>query len=125
METRETKKLSCPSGKEVEIKTYLTTRERDQVNLDLVGSEKVATDGSPLTNFSINGLIKSQQTIVKIMVISYDGNSENCFDRLYDGRPEDYDFISDELGKVMQESLKSQPKQPMNGGATSGSEAQI
>jgi hypothetical protein len=125
METRETQTLKCPSGKEVVVKTYLTARERDQIKQDLVGEERIGSDGTQQANFSGSGLIKSQQTLVRILVVSYDGNSENCFDRLYDGKPEDYDFISEEAGKMMAGNLKKNLTQTMNGNAISESGAAI
>jgi hypothetical protein len=120
---RETKTIQCPSGKEAVMKTYLTARERDQIKQELVGNERISV-GESQSDFSGNGLIKSQQALVKIIVVSYDGAAENCFERLYDGKPEDYDFISEEAGKIMQGNLKEQPKQTMSGGATSGAEGQ-
>jgi hypothetical protein len=117
---RETKTIICPSGKEAVIKTYLTARERDQIKQDLVGNERIDVNGAQ-SDFSGAGLIKSQQTLVKILVVSYEGNSENCFDRLYDGKPEDYDFVSEETGKMMMVNLKKNLMPIMNGNVTSES----
>jgi hypothetical protein len=102
MENRETKKLSCPSGKEVEIKTYITPRERNILKNIFFKNMKLENDsGAPkISEMSGEVMIEAEEKTIDLMVISYDGNSENVLDRILNGTVEDYDFILDEVNKV-------------------------
>ena len=99
---RETKKLAAPSGKEFEIKIYLTARERNE--LRGVFLENVSVD--PITTQpkigDLSGILleKAEKKIIELAVTSYDGNRENILERILDGSPEDYDFIVAEANKL-------------------------
>lgn len=102
MSERETKKLTTPSGKEIELKTFLTARERNQVRA--VVAEKISLDvesgESKLAPISGELLERMAHTGIEIAVVSFNGSSENILERILDGSPEDYDFIVAETTKV-------------------------
>ncbi len=103
---RETKKLTTPSGKEFEVKTYLTAKERNE--LMAVFLEKVQVDpttGEKKGDIFANELLdKGNRKVVELAVVSYDGSSENILERIENaGHPqssEDYDFIVAEANKL-------------------------
>lgn len=97
---RETKKVTTPSGKEVELKTYITARERNQLRNVLLEKAEVDNAGKVSSNLSGATLEKSQYTTIELVVVSYDGSTETILDRILDGSPADYDFIVDEASKV-------------------------
>lgn len=99
---RETKKLTTPSGKEFEVKTYLTARERNE--LRGVFLENVSLDpttAQPKVGDLAGALLeKAEKKVIELAVISYDSNAENILDRILDGSPEDYDFVVAEANKL-------------------------
>jgi len=101
-ENRASNIFTTPTGRAVNIKTYLTARERNalrSVFLESVsvdpgsGTPKIADLGGPL-------LEKSEAKLIELAVISYDGSTENILGRLLDGTPEDYDFVVAESNKI-------------------------
>lgn len=100
--TRESKKLTTPSGKEFEIKSYLTARERN--DLRAVFLENVSVDpmvGTPKLNEVAGVLLeKAEHKVLELALISFEGSAENIIERLLDGTPEDYDFVVAESNKI-------------------------
>lgn len=99
---RETKKLVTPSGKEFELKTYLTARERN--DLRDVFTKNLTVDketGTPkMGEFGGEFLKDVEYKYIQTVLCSFEGNAESILDRILDGSPEDYDFIATEAGKV-------------------------
>lgn len=99
---RETKKISTPSGREFELKTYLTARERNE--LRGVFLENVSVDpGTAQTkvgDLAGSLLEKAEKKLIELVVVSYDGKTENILEGILDGSPEDYDFIVAEANKI-------------------------
>jgi len=91
---REVKELITPSGKKLEIKTYVTARERNEIRSAMLPFMNVDTTTSKVDD-KISGdiLIKIEPKLIEVIVSTYDGSSENILDRILDGSPEDYDFI--------------------------------
>lgn len=101
----ETIKIKTPSGKEAELKSYLTARERRQIREVYINSIKpeIGADGKPaMSGVSGEMLGKAEETLIQLAVISYDGSGENILGRLLDGtdNAEDYEFLADEAGKI-------------------------
>lgn len=99
---RETKKITTPSGREVEIKTYLTARERNAIRAVFFAGMKIdptktdASDQPALTEISGELFDKSRDKLIEIMVVSVDGATDGAYNKILDGSPEDYDFIAQE-----------------------------
>lgn len=102
MQQRETKKLNTPSGKEFELKTYLTARERNELRSVYLGGLKVEAENEKPQIKEISGSIVdlAERKIIELAVISYDGNNASILDRLLDGAPEEYDFVVAEANKI-------------------------
>ena len=112
--TREPIKLTTPSGKALEIIPYLTARERNILRNTYL--EEMVTEVDPVNpnQSKITGVKgttyeKREHTLIKLGVISYDGNKDTILDRLLDERPEEYDFAVAELDKATSGGL-TQPK---------------
>jgi hypothetical protein len=99
---RETKKITTPSGKEVEIKTYLTARERNELRSLYLKNAQVDVSNGEQSVKGFTGAIveEAEKKLIELMIVNYDGNAENISERLLDGTPEDYDFIVSELDKA-------------------------
>lgn len=105
MENRPTIKIKAPSEKEVEIKTYLTARERRQIREVYINAVKqeVGEDGKPkMGGVSGEILSKADEMLIQVAVVSYDGSAEDILSRLLDGQDniDDYEFIVAEAGKI-------------------------
>jgi len=103
METnRETKKITTPAGKELELKTYITARERNQIRDMFYKNMKLENVGGKPEMSELSGEIMSQAEykLIESVVVSYDGNKENVLDRISDEKPEEYDFIVEEINKI-------------------------
>lgn len=99
---RETRKIKTPSGKEVELKAYLTARERNDLRSVYLNNMKVGADGEMPVIKEIPGSIveQSERKLIELAVVSYEGSPENILDRLLDGTPEEYDFVVAEANKI-------------------------
>ena len=113
---RETRTFKTPSGHEIEIKTYLTARERNQLRSILAEGKqielKVGTEASTETvtapkaeTVSMTTMMRFQDELIKVAVAAYDGAAEGAFEMVQDGIAEDYDAILDEANKVQQGNL--------------------
>lgn len=110
---RETKKITTPSGKEVELKTYLTARERNMIKdvfsngmkIDLSKIDPI-TKKPVITEVSGNLLVKSTEKLLEIVVVGFDGSNENVMDRILDGSPKDYDYILEKVNEVNDGNLE-------------------
>ncbi len=99
---RETKKIKTPLGKEVELKTYLTAGERNELRRIYLENMKVeAKEGVPAIKEIPGTLVEqAEKKLIELAVVSYDGSSENIFGRLLDSMPEEYDFVIEEANKI-------------------------
>jgi hypothetical protein len=102
MNNRETKKIKTPSGKEVELKIYLTARERNELRNIYLNEMKIEAKGETPVIKEIPGSIveKTERKVIELTVVSYDGSKDNILERILDSLPEDYDFIVNEANKV-------------------------
>ena len=112
---RPTKIVATPAGNEVEIKTYLTARERNEMRNVFLKNTKInpmAVKGSEV-DFDIDGSVldESQNTLIRTVITRYtftndEGEKENAsqpnviLEKLLDSTPEEYDFVLAEAGKV-------------------------
>lgn len=99
---RETQTIITPSQKELVIKTYLTARERNELRSVYLGGMKLDTSlGEASVKELDNSLIeKSENKLMELAIVSYDGSSENTINRLLDGKVEEYDFVIGEITKL-------------------------
>ena len=102
MSERETKKLTTPSGREFEVKAYLTARELNELRGVYLECVKVDTQNAQPTIGEISGatLERAEHKLIQLLATSLDGSAENVLDRLLDGMPEDYDFVVAECNKA-------------------------
>jgi hypothetical protein len=99
---RETKTISLPSGKEVVLKSYLNARERNEYRNVFFSNFKIGLEakGPEVKEVSGDVMVKAEEKLIESAVVSFDGSSENILSRLLDGKPEDYDTLVIEAGKI-------------------------
>lgn len=99
---RETKKISTPNGIEIEIVTYATGREvraieqkyYTKAKLDIVAGQPKISDMDLSAQFDV------EQEMVRLLVKTVGGSTENILDTVLDMRSEDYEFVIASLNEV-------------------------
>lgn len=100
---RPTQKSTTPLGKELVTKTYLTARERNELRSIWLSGMKTEFNeaGKPEVKEIKGDMIeKGEHKLIELGIVSYDSSSERILDRLLDATPEEYDFVTAELGKL-------------------------
>lgn len=96
-EPRPTKEIVLPSGKPLEILTYVTARERNQQKEFGLSFMRVSTDQQSITG---DVLLKMERKTLEIAVVAYDGSKDDVVNRLEDGSPADWDAAVKEVADV-------------------------
>lgn len=102
-QTRETKTLQTPSGKELVIKTYLTAGERNAARSAVFARFKFNVDGSTAEakDMSADVLVDGDNKLVEMAVVSFDGKKEKVLEALLNDYPADeYDFVVAEAKSI-------------------------
>lgn len=99
---RETKIIETPIGKhKIEIKTYLTGREKRAItNVYLESGIEVSPDSESVKGITPEFIDKAQDLAWNTIVCSIDGNAENIVNTILDMRIEDYEFVVSEVNKI-------------------------
>ena len=99
---RETIKTKTPSGKELELKAWLTARERNELRRVFLEGVQIDPNRKDATLKDLSGevLEKAEHKYVEIVVAKYDGSAERVLERLLDASPAEYDFVVAEAGKI-------------------------
>lgn len=104
---RETRELVTPGGKKLVLKTYLSARERNQLRDILLGKTTMSVnkDSHDLKNdmnFDGTVLTESQNTLIELAVVEYDGRTDPkaILNTLLDGHPSEYDHVVEQAGKL-------------------------
>jgi len=107
-QTRETKFIETPITKtKVEIKTYITGREQQNVEVNAhenmvlkaknLDKNKTPEMDVPVGNF---GALRSNEYI-KVIVVSVNDSKENILDTILDLPLPDFNFVAQELNKII------------------------
>lgn len=117
MNDQKTIQLVTPNGKALELKNYMTARERSVIRGIFVNDYKIDVtnilpnniDNQPQQKREITGeqILKAEEKIIEILVTSFDESNENILNRIMDGSPEDYDFIVEETTKISKGNLET------------------
>lgn len=95
-----TKEIETPVGKhKVKFKTMLTGFEREEVETAPTAFVDT-TDGETYNVKDMKQLTLAQRhTLLKVSLLSIDGDETNCFDRVRKMYAPDYTFVCDEIEK--------------------------
>jgi len=131
---RETESLQTRLGKAFVINKWLTARESRSIKEVMLKHVKFSMDQTAtrgglkqtptMKEYDASSAIKeSEELSVSLIVISYDGSSENILDRILDSREEDWFDILEATKKVT-DNL-TEPKSQIAGDATSEAQASV
>lgn len=99
--TRETKEFTTPSGFKVEIKTYITGREkRELTNVFLTNDIKFNSESKDIAGINANLIDKAQDLALKTIVVSIDDSTEGIVETILDMKVEDYNAIVKAVNEV-------------------------
>lgn len=107
---RETKKITTPSGREIDIKTYLTGREANQIKQVMLGEMTMDVEtGTPSAEISGAFMIDQEKKLIEILVVSIDGDRGDkpgaITEKILDLRNEDYQFIIKAVNEIYSANL--------------------
>lgn len=105
---REFNELTLPISKlKVKIKKWITGRESNSLEEDLMNEMKLKPVGQKYTLEPISGAfaLKRQKKAVEIVVELLGGSKEKIYDRLLDLRKTDFDFVIKEVSKIVDFTL--------------------
>ncbi len=101
---RETKKITTPSGKVVELKTYLTAGEAKELSLVFLKGMKLdydpETQKSTVKDMSGQLMNEAENRAIELVVVSFDESNENILGRLLELKNTEFSFIMDEINKI-------------------------
>ena len=105
---REFNELTLPISKlKVKIKKWITGRESQSLEEDLLNEMKLKPVGNKYTLEPISGAfaLKREKKAVEIAVEMLGDSKDKIYDRLLDLRKADYDFVVKEVSKVVDFTL--------------------
>lgn len=104
MQPRETKTITTPVGKHnVELKTYITGREKREISNIFLKGMKVTTDGSVASTIDVSVNQEANDKAWELVVVSIDGKKSNeisIIDTVLDMHVEDTNFVKAEVNKI-------------------------
>jgi hypothetical protein len=97
---RETKSFKTALDKDCVIYTYLTGRERRAIrNIYTKGMEATLGD-NPVAKITGEHSAEAEDTLLKTVVVSYDGSAENIVERLLAAQDIELSSVVDEINKT-------------------------
>ena len=100
---RETKEIKTPSGVDVTIYTYLTGGEMRDLQRVLLKGVEIADMTNPapdLKGFKAETMLEAQDYLLKVLVVSVNGITDNIGKTILDMRQTDTQFILDALNSI-------------------------
>jgi hypothetical protein len=108
MEPRETQLITTPTGRRVELKTYITGREKRAIeNVYYRDVEMTATGGEQtVKGFKAAAIEEAQNTAITTVVVAIDGNQDNILNRVLDLPLADYEAVMQAIEAVTADKKK-------------------
>jgi|SRR6056297_1723178 len=100
---RETKTIKTPGGFKVELKSYITGREQQEIEKALYRTMKVKGSNVNKGYEMDTGDLTVQKNIgISNVVVSVDGQKDRLVDRILDLRSSDYNFVLKKVDEVIE-----------------------
>ncbi len=99
---RETKIFETSRGHKVEIKTYLTGREFNEIQAVYLQDVKLDTVGQEikLSGFNPSAEQKANNRTIELLAVSFDGSSDDILNKVLDLPHDEYDEVIAQLSEV-------------------------
>lgn len=103
---RETKEVVTPSGSKIVIKTWISAREANTIKEEMLKGVKIdPTTGAQSSEISGDFVLTQEKTLIGLLVVSVDGDTNAFLEKLLDMRNEDYQFVIAEVNKIYSGNL--------------------
>lgn len=98
----ETKTIETPfKGSKVEIKTYLTAKEEQEIQRILFDSAEISQGVvSELKGSKGEVILNMEKKLMELAVVSIDDDKDKIVERLLDMPAQDYDFVKKEVDRM-------------------------
>src|SRR5688572_9960328 len=106
---RETKLIQTPNGKQVELKTYITGREKRAIeSIYYRDVEMTATAGEQtIKGFKGSAVEEAQNKAIETVVVSLDGQAEDLLNRVLDLHIADYQAVMQAIDEITADKKKA------------------
>jgi hypothetical protein len=105
--------------KEVTIKGYASYKVTSEIKRIINDGQKMTGSGRPdekgnvkdlktLVALDGNARLDAEQRTIELMVVSFDGSTENIYDRISEEREGDVEFLVEKINKVTDKSKLSE-----------------
>ena len=103
---RETKIIQTPNKHKVEMKSYITGREKRELRSIFLKEMNfgIQDGGTEIKEMKGDIIDKAEDKAIEIVVVSVDGKKENVVDAVLSMNSKDYDFIIKEINKVTKDA---------------------
>ena len=105
----ETKTIETPIGKQkVELKCWLTGRDRRAIDSVFYEDVKIGmVDNKPdVDGFKGSLINKAQDRLLEVIVVSVDGVTEGCLDKVLEMREDDFNFVLKEVEEITKKKIE-------------------
>lgn len=100
--SRETKKITLPLSKiEVEVKSYITGGEKQELIKFILGESKIDAGSSAIKgDISLQTVLGANDKAFEMLVVSFNGSKENIVENIKDLRMADYDYLKNIMDAI-------------------------
>lgn len=112
------------SGKDVELKEYLTGRDQLEINKAVWGGMKMEAVEDARPEIDGASMLEATQITYSKFVVSVGGVTENAYELLLDLPAADYEFISQKINEINEKAKKGQAASTTSTKDSSDSEGQ-
>lgn len=102
---RETREFVTPGGHKIVLRTYLTGREATELRSVMYGALKVNMEDAQSGKVNVGDvsgafLVEQEKKVLRFLVVSVDGVTEEAADKLLDLPSTEYDAVKTEVDKI-------------------------
>ncbi len=109
---RETTTFATLSGKQFEVKNYLTGREMNEIKRDMYGAIKVnmnrvSEGANAVSDLPATFMIDRERKLLEVAVVSFMGEATNIVDRLQDLPNAEYQEVLAKVTEIVQPDFQT------------------
>ena len=111
---RETQLITTPTGRSVELKTYITGREKRAIESVYYRDVEMTATGGEQTvkGFKAAAIEEAQNTAIATVVVSIDGSPDDILNRVLEMKLEDYEAVLAAIEEVTAGKKKALNTEP-------------
>lgn len=109
---RETKIIETPKKHKVELRTWITVKEDQELKSVLLKSMRMEPSGQGVSFKQIDATctLEREKKAIELLVVSIDGKTENILETILSMDKRDYQIIKEEIDKVVGDADFKKPE---------------